>query len=96
MRKSTITAGFGLFTALVLTSASFAGPITEFSGSRADVRSFCTGADYHLLDGGNYSLCLTPTTDVVCDDTGMCGSSDLKLALAAGFQKLSVALADLP
>lgn len=91
MHTKTIPAALGLFTALFLASAAFAGPLTEFGGSRADVRSFCTGIEHHLLEGGSYSLCITPTTDVMCRDDGFCSSSNLQLALAAGFQKVDVA-----
>jgi hypothetical protein len=82
--------------ALSLTSAASAAPASVFDGTRADVRSFCVGADHTLLEGGNYSLCLTPVTDVVCRDDDVCASSNLDLALAAGFQRLTVATAGQP
>lgn len=83
----------GLFALTTLATAiAFGGPVSEFDGSRADVRSFCTGEGHYLLEGGNFSLCTTPVTDVMCRDDGACWSSNLELALAAGFQRIDVAV----
>ena len=81
-----LTLASALFALALLTGAASAAPATQFEGSRADVRGFCTGAGYDLVEGGNFSICLTPLTDVVCRDDNVCSSSNLDLALAAGFK----------
>jgi hypothetical protein len=91
MHKTKTMMAFGLMTTLTLIGMAFAAPATEFGGTRADVRNFCTGEGYFLLDGGNFTLCTTPVTDVVCRDDNVCSSSNLELALAEGFQRVSVA-----
>jgi len=84
---------FGLMTTLTLLgiAVAAAAPASEFGGTRADVRSFCTGEGAFLLDGGNFTLCITRVTDVVCTDDNVCSSSNLEVALAEGFQRLDVA-----
>ena len=64
-----------------------AAPVKEFAGTRAEVREFCSGDGRHLLEGGAYSLCITPVSDVVCLDGGVCSTSDLRLMLAEGFPR---------
>jgi hypothetical protein len=71
----------------LLTVAAVAAPPSEYRGTRGDVRTFCTGEDRFLLEGYNYSFCLTPWTDVLCRDDGTCSSSNFDLARAAGYQK---------
>jgi hypothetical protein len=66
------------------------GPRLQFSGTRADVRSFCTGEGHFLMEGGNFTLCMTPATDVVCRNDNVCSNSNLELALAEGFQRTDV------
>jgi hypothetical protein len=93
MHTTKIILAAGLFTVTALASAiAIGGPVTDFTGSRADVRSFCEGEGFHLIEGGNFSLCTTPTADVVCRDDNACSSSDLELAFAAGFQRVDVAV----
>jgi hypothetical protein len=85
---------FGLMTTLTLIGMAIAAaaPASEFGGSRADVRTFCTGEGAFLMEGGNFTLCITPATDVVCRDDNVCSSSNLEMALAEGFQRLDVAV----
>jgi hypothetical protein len=71
----------------LLTVAAVAAPLSEYLGTRGDVRAFCTGEDYLLLEGTNYSFCATPWTDVLCRDDGTCSSSNFDLARAAGYQR---------
>lgn len=58
----------------------------EFAGSRAEVRTFCTGEGRHLLEGSGYSLCVTATSDVLCRDGEACNSTDVSLIVAEGFR----------
>jgi hypothetical protein len=89
--KTKTILAFGLFALTTLASAaSFGAPVTEFEGSRADVRAFCESEGAFLMDAGTFTLCVTPTTDVVCRDDGECSSSDIEVALAAGFQRTDV------
>ena len=82
----------GLAALLGLATMALAAPAsTGFSGSRADVRAFCKGEGYHLIEGGSFSFCATPLTDVFCRDDNVCASSDFRLALEAGFQRVDVA-----
>lgn len=94
MQTRTLHLATGLVSLLMLTSTSFAAPLSNFAGTRADVRSFCSGQDYFLLEGGSYTLCTTPDTDVMCRDDNTCTSSDLTMALLAGFQDFDVASVD--
>ena len=76
--------------ALALTGYSTlaaAAPVKEFAGSRGEVREFCSGEGRHLLEGTAYSLCITPVSDIVCRDDGVCSSNDLRLMLAEGFPR---------
>lgn len=92
MHSTKTMMAFGLMTTLTLIAMAFAAPATEFGGSRADVRSFCTGEGAFLMEGGNFTLCTTPVADVVCRDDNVCSSSNLELALAEGFQRFEVAV----
>lgn len=83
--------GLALVSFITLTAGAIAAPATDFTGSRADVRSFCTGEDDFLLEGGSFTLCLTPVTDVVCRDDHFCASSNFDMAVAEGFRRLDVA-----
>jgi hypothetical protein len=83
---------FGLMTFLTMAGTAFAAPATQFEGSRADVRAFCAAEGAFLLDGGNFTLCTTPVVEVVCRDDNVCTSSNLELALAAGFRRFDVAV----
>jgi hypothetical protein len=81
-----------IFAALSLTLTGFAtfaaaAPIKEFAGTRAEVREFCSGEGRTLLEGGSYSLCVTPVSNVTCLDNGVCSSTDLRLMLAEGFPR---------
>ena len=76
----------GLVLAIALSSGASAGSI-GIPGTQADVRAFCVGEDFHLLEGGNFTLCLTPITDIVCRNDNVCSSSDVELAMAAGFKR---------
>ncbi len=86
MHTKTSALAAGLLALVGLTVAVSALPATEFVGTRADVRAFCSGADGTLLEGISHSLCVTKTSDVLCHDDGICASSDLELAVAAGFR----------
>lgn len=93
MHSTKTIMAFCLFTLTTLASAAaFGAPVTKFEGSRADVRSFCESEGAFLMDAASFTLCLTPTTDVVCRDDGICSSSSLDVALAAGFQRNDVAV----
>jgi hypothetical protein len=89
MKTSLITLAFGALT--LLTAAATAAPPSEYLGSRADVRAFCTGEADFLLEGFNYTFCLTPVTDVLCRDDGTCSSTNFDLARAAGYQRQQAA-----
>lgn len=91
MHSTKTMMALGLIITFMLTATAFGAP-TEFRGSRADVRQFCTGEGHFLLDGGNFTLCTTPVTDVVCRDDNVCASSNLEVALAQGFQRFEVAV----
>lgn len=91
MTKTTIALTFATLVLSLAGPGAHAAQLTEFTGSRADVRAFCTAEGDHLLEGGRYSLCTTPVTDVMCRDDGVCSSSDLELAFAAGFQRIRTA-----
>lgn len=71
----------------LLTVAAPAAPISEYMGTRGDVRAFCTGAGDFLMEGYNYTFCLTPLTDVLCRDDGTCSSTNFDLARATGYQR---------
>lgn len=79
-----------LVLALALTSGASAAS-TSFTGTPADVRAFCTGEGYFVMEGGNFVLCLTPVADIVCRSDNLCSSSDLELARAAGFKRGAMA-----
>jgi hypothetical protein len=83
--KTIITATAMLLTLSGFAAPAFADPVKEFAGSRAEVREFCTAEGRTLLEGGAYSLCITPVSDVVCFDGGICSSNDLRLVIAQGF-----------
>ena len=80
----------GLVLALVLTSSASAAS-ASIAGTQAEVRTFCVGEDAFILEGGNFTLCLTTDTDIVCRNDNVCSSSDLDLATAAGFKRHVVA-----
>ena len=58
----------------------------EYLGTRGDVRMLCQNEGTFLLEGGNFSQCFTPTTDVLCRDDGTCSSPNFDLARAEGYQ----------
>ena len=83
--KITLTITAAVLSLAGFAAPAFAEPVKEFAGTRAEVRSFCVGEGRTLLEGGAYSLCITPVSDVVCKDDGVCSSNDLRLVIAAGF-----------
>lgn len=85
MKTTLITLAFGALA--VLTIAASAAPPSEYLGSRGDVRALCTNAGTFLLEGGNFSQCFTPSTDVLCRDDGTCSSPNFDLARAEGYQQ---------
>ena len=87
MNTKTKLISLAFSTLTLLTVAAVAAPPSEYLGTRGDVRAFCTGNDHFLLEGSNYSLCLTPVIDVLCRDDGTCSSSNFDLARALGYQE---------
>ncbi len=81
-----VTAGAALVALLGLATVAPAASINEFGGTRAEVRESCVGEGRHLIEGLAYSLCVTATSDVLCNDDGLCASSDLRVAMAEGFR----------
>ena len=85
--KLITTLAFG--TLVVLTASASAFPV-QYEGTRGDVRALCTGEENYLLEGGNFSQCFTPYTDVLCRDDGTCSSPNFDLARAAGYQRVQL------
>jgi hypothetical protein len=89
----TKTAATGLVALLCFTAITFAAPVKQFEGSRAEVRAACAGEGTTLIEGASYSLCVSATSDVICDDEGICASTDLARAYATGFRQEQLATA---
>lgn len=85
MNTKTIITAVSMLLTLSGFAPAFADPVKEFAGTRAEVREFCVSEGRTLLEGGAYSLCITPVSDVVCFDGGICSSDDLRLVIAQGF-----------
>jgi hypothetical protein len=85
----TIVLAAVVFAIAGISTLASAAPVKEFAGTRGEVRQFCSGEGRHLLEGGAYSLCVTPVSDVTCFDTGVCATTDLRLMLAEGFPRIN-------
>lgn len=75
----------------LLSAPAHAAPADTFGGSRGDVRHFCVAEGSYLLEGGNFSQCITATLDIICRSDDVCWSSNIELARAAGFQRTKAA-----
>ena len=67
-----LRSGAVLFALLITADATQAISVRHFPGSRDQVRASCKGEGRELIEGGDYSACMSHNSGVVCGDDGKC------------------------